>query len=156
MPKTIASTRISILNGNSFGWVGVANEPWYKLDRELVYCGRSNYRKGLPTSPLANPYKMQWDEEHGEYPGERERVTELFRQKLRSELSDWLETGRASGLVAAVLLVAKQHKRNKQIAQKWKRERTIKLVCHCDYPRLKCHCMFIQTAIEWLVDTGKV
>jgi hypothetical protein len=49
---------IKILNGNSFGWVGLAGKPWYESGRELVYCGRLHKRKKLDQSPLCNPYSL--------------------------------------------------------------------------------------------------
>ena len=49
---------IKILNGNSFGWVGLAGKPWYEPGRELVYCGRLHKRKKLDQSPLCNPYAL--------------------------------------------------------------------------------------------------
>jgi hypothetical protein len=142
---------ISIVNGNSFGWIGLKNETWYKPGRTQVYAGRKNWTKRLPQSPLHNPYPMEWDEQKREYKlGERNRVDALFRQKLITELKSWQETQKASGLVAALLILTKAYRRQHKNVKK----RQLQLVCHCNYPEQKCHCYWIAQAIYWLAQTG--
>lgn len=135
---------IRILNGNKINWQNIQGKPWFEVGRREVYCGRRHYRKQLPMSPLHNPYKMKCNEEIGELPGERDRVNYCFKLKLRTDIRNWQNSQKTSGLLSAIILLSKQYKKGS----------SLDLVCHCA-PKA-CHCEYIKLTIEWLVSKGKV
>ena len=132
---------ITILNGNSFGWVGLAGKPWLEPRRQLVYCGRSHQRKRLSQSLVSNPHTMQWDAVNNRYvPGERERVNEVFRIQYRTELAVWRDGKESSKLVEGTI----------EIARLYQEISKVDLVCHC-VPK-QCHCQYIAKAIPWVIN----
>lgn len=142
MKGSIFFRMITILNGNSFGWVGLSGKPWYEPGRQLVYCGRSHKGKSLQQSLLCNPYPMQWDTVNNRYvPGERKRVHRLFQLRYRTELLTWRETKKLTLLVEGTILVARLYLKIGKVD----------LVCHC-MPQ-ECHCEFVKLAIPWTIRT---
>lgn len=149
----MVSDKIQVLNGKSFGWVGISGmKRWLNYDDNnkcyLAYVGRGNIAAELRGSPLYNPYIIGED-------GDRSECIQKFRRMLwediklgipaldadKSSRRYWRRRTRMfDAFVRVAELVASGAE--------------VKLVCWCS-PK-PCHGDVLVKAIAWFIESGYV
>lgn len=94
-------------------------EPWQ------VYCGRSNLRLGFRSSPLANPYYLQREEDRG-------KIVEKFRAYFERLLDGREAQYKCEAAKEELVRLKEIHDQEGQL----------ELACFCSPKR--CHCDVIK------------